>query len=249
MVTGTSSVLDLADGSYIVAVRAYDTVGHYVESSVSFTVDTVTPTIVVSPIGDEIDIDAKIIIEFSERMDLSSIDIIVSNSVEGEVVFVDNIANFTPISELEYNREYTVTVTGKDLAGNAVSKTWTFSTMVMLGNVNGRIIDSNGQPIANATVTLSNGLSTVTNATGAFVFKDVEIGNYTVSIVKDGYVTMTTNATIDADVTKDIGNIAMTASGSAFTPSSDGTMLVVAAVGLIAIVALAAGLLFMRKKK
>jgi len=35
---------------------------------------------------------------------------------------------FTPTDSLAHNLPYTISVTGKDLAGNSVSKTWTFTT-------------------------------------------------------------------------------------------------------------------------
>ncbi len=85
------------------------------------------------------------------------------------MVFVGNVATYTP-NALEYNTEYTVTVQGEDLAGNAVSYQWSFSTVVTLGNIEGRIVDGDGTAIANATVTLSNGMTTTTDASGHFVF-------------------------------------------------------------------------------
>jgi parallel beta-helix repeat protein len=205
--------------------------------------DTAAPTVVVSPTGDGIDIDAKIVVKFSELMNVSSVTIIVSDSVGGDVVFVGNVATYTP-NTLEYNREYTVTVTGKDLAGNSVAKTWTFSTMVKHGNISGRVIDKDGNALVNVMLTLSNGMTTVTNATGHFVFENVDIGNYTVSIVKDGYDTRTTNVTVVADVTDELGSIALTGA----PPSTDSTTLVGVAMAAIAVIAAYLVLFYTRKR-
>ncbi len=84
------------------------------------------------------------------------------------------------------DKEYTVTVTGMDLAGNHLTTTtWKFTT-ADVGTISGMVVDANGNAVANATVILGSS-TTTTNATGQYAFYDVPIGNYTVFATKDGY--------------------------------------------------------------
>lgn len=237
---------DLEDGEHSVEVRVVDLADNAAMTSVTFIVDTTAPTVVVSPIGTGVAIDAKIVIEFSEPMNLSSIEIIVSHDVEGDVVFVDNVATYTP-NALEYNTDYTVSVIGKDLAGNAVAKTWTFSTMVGVGNIGGRIVDSDGNALVNVTVTLSNGMTATTDVNGNFAFDNVTAGTYDLTVSKDGYQTMTKSVSATADATNDLGSMSMQPTAPAASSSNDG--LLIGAV-IVVIAALLAGLfLFFRRKK
>jgi len=208
MVHETSYVLEnLADGNHVVIVGAYDVLGNYDETTISFVVDTVEPEVVVSPTGDGIDIDAVVIAQFNKAMNESSVSIVV-NGVTGQLIWIENTVTFVPTA-LEYNKQYTVTVSGKDLAGHELSYSWNFSTMVKIGNIEGVVIDGKGKPVANVTVTLSNGMTATTNSTGHFVFEGVNIGEYNVTFSKDGYVTGSGNVTVVADHTEDMGTITL----------------------------------------
>ena len=95
-------------------------------------------------------------------------------------------ATFIPSMALIGDKEYTVTVTGMDLAGNHLTTTtWKFTT-ADVGTISGMVVDANGNAVANATVILGSS-TTTTNATGQYAFYDVPIGNYTVFATKDGY--------------------------------------------------------------
>jgi hypothetical protein len=56
-----------------------------------------------------------------------------------------------------------------------------------LGTIEGTIKEANGDPISNATITLSNGMLTMTDANGNFSFTDVPDGSYDLTVTKDGY--------------------------------------------------------------
>jgi hypothetical protein len=211
------------------------------------TFDSIAPTTNVSPTGDGVPIDAKIVVEFSEPMNLSSITIIVSNSVEGDVVFVGNVATYTP-NALKYNTEYTVTVVGKDLAGNAVERSWTFST-IEVGKLEGIVVDEDGNVLANATVTLNNNATTMTDANGRFVFENVTSGSYTLTIEKDGYVHASVDVTVEVDETVNLGQVVMTLTSNDEVSVSDSTLLLVGVVTIMAIIALAGVFLFMKRRK
>ena len=50
------------------------------------------------------------------------------------------------------------------------------------GSIVGQVEDPKGDPIANFTVTLSNGMTATTSANGRFAFAYVPAGNYTLSL-------------------------------------------------------------------
>jgi len=243
MVHDTSYVLgNLADGNHVVIVGAYDVLGNYGETMIEFIVDTVEPEVIVSPTGEGVDIDAVIIAQFSKAMNESSVSIVV-NGVTGQLIWIENTATFVP-SALEYNRQYTVTVSGYDLAGHYVEEEWNFSTMVKIGNVEGVVVDANGKALSNVTVTLENGWTATTNSTGHFVFEGVNIGEYNVTFSKDGYVTGSGNVTIVADHTDDMGTITL-----ATKPvSSDVNIVLVIAVLAIFGAIIGAAYFYVRKK-
>jgi iron complex outermembrane receptor protein len=53
--------------------------------------------------------------------------------------------------------------------------------------ISGKVTDASSTPIASATVELSNGLSTLTNDSGAFEFRKVKPGNYTLHVTSIGF--------------------------------------------------------------
>ena len=97
--------------------------------------DTTPPTIIAhSPIGDNVSIDTKIRVTFSEAMNQTSVQnaFTISPIVSGSFSWNNNTMFFTPDSNLSYNTTYTVTIgTGaEDLAGNNLEAeySWVFTT-------------------------------------------------------------------------------------------------------------------------
>jgi iron complex outermembrane recepter protein len=62
-----------------------------------------------------------------------------------------------------------------------------FLTQYLAAQISGKVTDASSTPIASATVELSNGLSTLTTESGAFEFKKVKPGNYTLQVTSVGY--------------------------------------------------------------
>ena len=200
------SLSSLADGSHIIAVKCEDKAGNWNESSASFDIDTLAPTITEhSPIGKDVSRNASIGLAFSERMNESSVGIVASG-VSGTIAWSGNNMTFTPTSTLAYDTTYTVDVTGKDLAGNAIEYSWSFTTMKNEGVIEGVIKDANGNPLANATVTLSNGMVTTTDLNGHFIFENVTAGTYTLNATKAGFAPITQTVSASAGQTNYIGN-------------------------------------------
>lgn len=210
ILSGMSAVLtELADGRYTIFVRATDVDGRESTASVVFTVDTVAPVITeLPPMGNEESTRVVITVTFSEAMD-RTVTTITVNDTTGTMMWSGNSASFTPWEALHGDTVYTVTVEGQDLAGNPLAPvSWTFKT-AKVGTVSGVIYDENGNPIANATVTLTTMtgahlersslpqaalaaanevLVTMTDEQGRYWFYDVAVGSFTLQATKEGYV-------------------------------------------------------------
>jgi hypothetical protein len=104
-------------------------------------------------------------------------------------------------------------------------------------------MDAEGNMIANATVTLSNGMTTTTDAKGHFEFDNVTSGSYTMTVGKDGYQTVTQNVTAAAGETNEIGTLSLIAN-----PASTDYSLAIAA-GLIGIVVLFLAFVAIKRRK
>jgi hypothetical protein len=109
------------------------------------------------------------------------------------------------------NTSYVVTVNGSDVAGNVLTASqWTFST-ANVGAVDGIIEDMDGHPLNGALVTLKctssgslNGTAyktetTISNSIGYYVFYDVPVGDYTITVDMDNYTSQVTSFSINSD--------------------------------------------------
>lgn len=211
-VTGTSYQFTVhTDGEHIAKVRATSFVGNTETMSRIFIVDTVTPGIAAkSPTGTGVAIGSVINVTFSEAMNQSSVSIDV-DEIDGQIRWDGDTATFTPASVLDYGTKYTVAVTGKDLAGNPMEFMWQFTTLKDEGSIYGVIRDADGKAVADAKVTLSNGMTATTNASGYFLLEHVPSGNYTLSVAKDGYVYMEKYVDVTAGQSTDAGALSLKA--------------------------------------
>jgi hypothetical protein len=214
-------------------------------ASIIVTVDLTAPTVLTHlPVGTAVAIDAKVVVTFSEAMDHALTTMIVGG-VQGSLAWVGNQLTFTP-SLLAKGTGYTVTVTGNDLAGNAMtSYQWSFTTIVATGNVIGVVLDEDGNPIAGASVLIDGIFVVKTNASGGFDVPSA-LGVHTLTISMTGYSDQEMTITVipgENDV-----NVPDMASTS--TPSSGGdmTMIIVGAIAAIAVVGVLV-VVMMRKKK
>jgi hypothetical protein len=241
-VSGTSYTFSgLDEGEHTVFVRAYDGAGNYAEDSITVVIDSTAPSALVSPMGLGVSVDSVITVEFSEAMDQAMTTITIEG-VTGTITWNGNIATFTP-SSLDYNGAYIVNVVGRDLAGNAFAKSWTFNTTVA-GNIAGILVDEDGDPIAGANVTLSNGMMTTSDANGRFVFNDVPLGAYNVTIVAEGHESIGTNATSVAGTTDELGELTMISTED----DSDSSVLMFIVIIVVIAAIIAVVVLFLKRR-
>jgi parallel beta-helix repeat protein len=247
--TGTaawSANIGLAEGSNQIIVTVTDPIGNHTSTYMMVIYDPVAPVITAhTPIGDAVAVDVAPSVTFSEPMNLSSVSIQI-DGMAGAVSWDGDVATFTPSSSFAYATTYAVIVSGQDLAGNAVSCEWTFTTMKNEGVIEGVIKDVAGNAIAHATVTLSNGMTTTTDVNGHFVFDNVTAGTYDLTISKDGYATITRSVSTYAGQTSDLGSLSvLAASGN----SSSNDLLIAGAAFVVIVALLAAAFLLFRRKR
>jgi methionine-rich copper-binding protein CopC len=130
--------------AYTLTINGKDVAGNALaETAVQFTTagdsnpppptDTTAPTIVSSSPDDgntNVAINANILITFSEAMNPGSVGVSISPSVNlGAAAFKtgNNTVEFNPPSDLAGNTNFTVTVSGKDVAGNDLTGSSSFS--------------------------------------------------------------------------------------------------------------------------
>lgn len=217
-----------SDGHHTVTIVAVDKAGNTVSDSVTFFVDTTELSLMAhTPTGGSEAIDVLIAVQFSKEMDHSATAITVSG-VAGTMQWDGLIATFVPSSALSYGTGYTATVTGEDLVGNPITFSWSFTT-TDLGTITGIVRNSNGNPLEGATVTLDDGQSFVTNATGRYYFQ-ASAGTHELTIAKSGWASQTLQVDLAAGQFCEMGDLTM-------APNDILTMLgIVAAVIAVVIV-------------
>ncbi len=130
-------------------------------------------------------------------------------AVSGAVTYTGTTATFTPAANLASSTVYTATITTgtKDIAGNAMASNhiWSFTTGTAsssTGTISGRLVDNDGNPVANATVSLGNtGMDTITDANGNYSFSGVEPGTYSVGFNATGYEPSAATSTVNSGQT------------------------------------------------
>jgi len=243
----TSWGYSLGDGLHTIEVKATDAAGNSATAKLNFTVDTVAPEAQVSPTGDDLELDLIILVEFSEAMNVTSVSMTVPG-VTGALEWEGNAAMFAP-SVLQYNRAYTVYVTGKDLAGNWIEVNWTFSTR-SVGNLTGVILDGNGGPVANVTVTAGGEFIAVTDGNGRFTFLNLSVGTYQFEVDAEGFEPFTFNATVERGVTVDQGTVEMVPEEAEGDGDGDGSSILIYAIIALIVLAVvgAAAFVYLKKK-
>jgi hypothetical protein len=232
--TGNSGYLTVPEGSGIVWVRATDNAGNDMVATVPFTVDTIAPVALTwSPTGSAESTLTSVTVAFNEVMNRSSTAVTVGG-IPGTAAWGGDNVTFTPSEALLGSKTYYVSVTGTDLAGNAVRENWTFQTAAV-GKISGILYGHDGKVLPNTVVTLI-GLSTgartemghiglavsatagkvgetTSDAKGAFTFYDVAIGSYSIEFTEVGFVTksmdvaMTTDSVVNGGLTVEPGKL------------------------------------------
>ncbi len=242
----TSQVFaDLAVGQHQIFVRAWDSAGNNGTNHIAFVVDLTAPTVVAhtpTPASGAIVLPDQVIkVNFSKAMNQSSV---AFTGITGTKTWNAAGTEVTLThAALTYATTYTVVVSGKDLAGNVLTganKTFSFTTVTL---VSGTINDDKGNPIANATVKLTQGTTVVeglTDVNGHFALV-VNGGVYNLTVSKAGFQDLVQNdKTFGVGQTNTLGAMAM-------TPNADYTLLIVGVIVVLAIVLVA--LFLMRRQK
>ncbi|MGA1821755.1 MAG: carboxypeptidase regulatory-like domain-containing protein [Thermoplasmatota archaeon] len=185
------TLYNLTEGSHTLEVEIEDRSGNTAVKTVDFIVDVTPPSILDhTPEEDGLaKVDTLIVVEFSEEIDLGSFIININLNVEGSVSWSGNTMTFTPSRNLSLNTGYTVLIRAEDLAGNRIDYNWQFSTfspVTGLGSVTGRVLDTNGDPIANARIRLDTGEETTTDPNGRFSLIG-PVGEHEMRISASGY--------------------------------------------------------------
>ncbi|NLX48208.1 MAG: hypothetical protein GXY70_08600 [Euryarchaeota archaeon] len=184
---------ELTDGVHTIHVRVYDLAGNFNVSNVTFIVDTIDPTAEITPTGENAGIGDPIMVHFSEEMDWSGLTVSVNGSL---ATFTIGHGNVTLIDqELDHCTEYTVIVSGADLAGNQLFLSHTFRTTCM-GSIDGLLVDEQGAFMSGVTVYLGDAITTETTESGEFIFSNIPIGDYTLAVELEGYETLTAEVTV-----------------------------------------------------
>lgn len=249
--SGDSHALDLGEGRWTISIRASDRAGNIITSSVQITIDTTPPVIsYLSPTSSNQSTGTKITMLFDEAMNETATTIVV-DGMDGTLKWSGtHWATFTFSTSLKGNTTYTVTVNGKDQAGNLlVPVSWRFST-ANVGTVSGIVSDLGGRPVAGAVVNLTStsgrNMTTVTNISGYYSFHDVPIGDYTISVIKDNYTSQTSTFTLNGDNVA-FGGITLDKVLTSSGPADDSLLLLVA-LGSMTVAGSLITVLYMRKR-
>ena len=244
-VTGTSYPLtSIPDGTYTLNLRVIDVAGKVNSTFVSFTVDTVPPTVVShSANGENVSSNPEISVSFSEAMNQSSVSAVI-DGVNGTGSWNGDVLTIVPSSALSYDSIHTVDLSGKDRAGNAVECSWSFRTMKNEGTIRGVIKDQSGDPIVGGTVALGDGRTTLTDSDGNFSFTNVTSGPYNLTFAKDGYASTKIPVSTSAGQLSNLGPVTVQAAAV----SLDKPLVIVALIAVFALICIGGIVWFKRQK-
>jgi hypothetical protein len=203
-----------------------------------------------------------ITITFNEQVDKDEAEdaFTISPTVSGTFSWNDagTVLTFTPSSNLEYGREYNVTMDADgivDLLGNGMlnDKTWTFTTgpapSGTPGTVRGKVVDEEGNPIQGARVRIEGtALSTTTDENGEFTLENVPAGDYSLEVEKDGYEQETSSVTVSEGQITDVPTSTLMVESEDDGEEASYLPLILILIVIVVVVVVLV-LLMMRKKK
>jgi len=238
---------ELPYGTHTARVRAVDISGKYAEDSVTFTLDWVPPVVISHyPKGDDVQTHVYGWVFFSEEMDPESIDIRCALYVEDvRLVSGRNLTFSLPM--LAPGTMVGIEVAGRDLAGNPVLHSWSFTT-TMKGTITGRIVDENGNPIEGASVYCSADMNRVTDDHGEFILK-VDMGPGRIEVSKPGYETGMFDFDVGAGEIYDMGNLVIVKIDEGEDEGSHLPVIFVVIVIFVIVAALLALMFYVARKK
>jgi parallel beta-helix repeat protein len=238
------NLTSLSDGWYNFTIRAVDRAGNVkVGNIVSWLVDTSSPTLVsCSPQGSEIAINTQIILVFSEN--ISSCGVSLSPGTIGTSVLCSGSeVVITLAEELQRATTYSVSINASDLRGNCVGQEWSFSTSTKV-LISGEVLDENGDPISGCNISIGDQVIACTDSTGFFQC-EIDAGDYTLNIEKEGFEAVTESITVTDGEEFDLGEVNLAEESGA---GSDQTLVLAGAVIAVVVVALAVGVMWLRKR-
>jgi len=163
----------LSSGDHSLQVMAVDRAGNVGFSTVHFEIDTVLPTVELhSPTGGAVHPSSPITVRFSEEMDRERLTVNMGVALQ-DIVWNGTEVTLYPEQRLEGGREYTVTITCYDPAGNRAELSWSFTTLIN-GMVTGMVLEKNGVPLHGALVYLDPGGESSTEENGTFIVSGPE---------------------------------------------------------------------------
>ena len=126
---GSYEYRNIADGRHEIRVNAFDMAGNIRSITVTVEVDTFQPYVVqFYPQGTDVSIDEKIWVATSEMLVLGTVEFSVTG-LEGNITVNGGQIGLEFNGSLEYGKNYFVTLSGSDRAGNRIrSFTWNFTT-------------------------------------------------------------------------------------------------------------------------
>ncbi len=215
-----------SEGNHTITIKAANTAGDEFVDTVNFTIDTIAPSVTnYYPIGDNVPIDTPIYVEFSEKMNRSSVEIFV-NLWSGPPIWDGSRAYFDRLNEFQYGQEVWVEVMGKDLAGNSLEPFSYVFTITDEGEVRGRVVDESFNPVKGALVVFENGQEIETASDGTFSIM-VSDGSYRIIVEKEGFALTKGYAESRVGRTTNIGDLILRPEETPEEGSKDeGTMLI-----------------------
>jgi C1A family cysteine protease len=234
------------DGPVKIFVKVEDMVGNVREVNVSVMVDTVLPSIVLRmPALNSVRVNpvAYLTVGFSEAMNVSSVAFVISPATEGQVSWSEGTATFTPFQPLPFATRYSVTILGKDMAGNSLASPDNMLLFTTIAKLSGTVKDPKGEPIGNATVSIvrdGNVVAQTTSDQMGYFEMMAEIGNYTLRISSEGMVDYQSPLALMTSQTNEVGSLAM-------TEQTDWVM-IIAILGIVAVIA-CLGAFYVRRRR
>lgn len=213
------------DGIYRATVNAVNRNGSILSSpSMEFIVYTTSrPIAACSPAqGSVAPLNTTICVTFGQQMDRTSVRLLWNDGFVGPITWhvgpssitdvttwrsealgemtwhndtLGDTLEVTPFAALTPGRHYSIEVMGYDQAKNFIMYNWSFTAFAGYCDLTGEVLDQDKHAVEGAKVTLDNGLTTTTGADGKFNFRNVLVRDYTITIEKSGYRTLTYDIT------------------------------------------------------
>lgn len=203
--------------------------------------DLIPPAILSwSPQGQDVEANEVVSVTFSEDMDTSTV-VVTVNGVEVGGVWNDR--TYLLDISLDFETEYQVNVTGRDLSGNELAPfIWNFRTEGREAEVSGRVVDEQGAPLSSVRVSVGD-QEVFTDGQGRFNLL-LSPGEHLLNISADGFIGRTLPLQVEEGGDMELGDIVLVLAEQD-EPSGMGTL----ALAGVAVMAAIASLLFLALRR